>query len=580
MCQDLADPDNQLESLLGMRRTGKTECPGTWLLARCVAYDHCVVRILTWQLSSPTRNWLDRKGDEISALALLEKAGLYDRKNPASSPVKVMRAAGSIVQISFPWGSLIEVHDMGNQQALDADRGLRADYFWIDEAQHLALLAAVLTQLIFPTMAERRTKVLVGGSPGLAIDGIFHRASRGLDGWRAHRFYSFENPAFGSTDTERWQKVCDDALRPARASYGLGLPDFRKLRALNPTQLRSIAEGTEKDSAPELAVLVAGLDPDLLREFFGRWVTTGVGLVLPWRRRPPEHWYWCAERKPNEDEPVVNRLLPTLESRVVSLPLRWSGGEWIKPQWRVSLGMDFGYSPDPCAWVAVVWAPDYPAALVLHSEKENKLDDNQAFERLVAIIKRIEATGLHVATVRADLTGIRQGTYKAWDKDLKLRALQACPQLLQPSKHVPLQRIRAMRIDMLAGRFFAVQGDALDLEGRNLRWKDPSAATKTQAVDDKRKAIDDDGREFVPGDHAIDALLYASQDYADGITAVAPLAEHPSGPSFPFAGAAALKRIRGRAKETREPSRFSWPDGVQSPTPGPLDGVPDTDVHV
>jgi hypothetical protein len=518
------------------RRAAKTTTIGAWLGARCVARDRHVVRILTPVLSAPTINWLDRAGDGISFLGLLEEHGLDD-----PSVVEIRHVQDAIKSIKFPlWGSALFVHDVAHVRAIQKKRGFTADDWWIDEVQSIDGAPKILSELVFPTLgdARDRAKVVCSGTPGKEIGSFFHRCVTGAEkGWTPKRLYSWANPRFGRSDEERWRHLFETTIEATRSSYGLTDGDVELLRSLTREELIAIAVCDDDKLRPEIREWLKRADGDLLRERFGRWAIAANELVYSWTRRDPADFYYgqAVTCKEGYGLPVLG----TLAERVAALPKRKYFGREIWADWRAVIGLDLGWD-DPNAVVVVVWSPHIPTAYVIWADKRGQIEDSVLYSWLMDLLGEVEALGIPVSSIVAD-TSNRKGTGAEIDRLLYQRLLAfsnmgTAAQFAQPpagaagpidwsglrlgkwyfhvpEKHEKLQRIRAFNLDIEAGRIRFLRGDALDIEGSNLRWVpfDPEAPKKPKE-DKYRLVVLEDGTQARPGNHCLDALLYAAQD--------------------------------------------------------------------
>lgn len=473
---------NPLTAIEGPRRCGKTEGVGRWLLALLIMLDMFVVRMLTEVLSSPTDNWLEREGG-ANALTLIADNGLGEH-------CRVLRQAGSIKRISFSWSSALYVHDMANIRAIAKKRGFRAHVYWADEAQDMGLLPTVLSKLVLPTLLDFQGRVVCTGTPGAMVATLFHRAVQGLDGWSSHRLRPWDNPAFGDSVTERWSRICSTVIRLGRSNWQYTDEQFARMQALTPEQLLHVHEQELRDDL----TWIADLHEDLQREMFGRWVRASSVYVFVWHKVPPEVLYWAQDAQ-------------SIEERFAALPKYERFGSPVAHSWSALIGMDFGFT-SPCCWVVLLWSATCEQAFVLLSRGIEGLDDDQAFEQLVALCRDVERVGARLQLVIADLNGTRLGTHALWDKRLRERIPRNIPvQLAQKANKG--QQIKAMNLDLKAGRLRVIEGDRLDLEGSNLQWRpDREDAPLERLIWKDRDVVLPNGQSVKPGDHCLDALRY------------------------------------------------------------------------
>jgi hypothetical protein len=136
------------------------------------------------------------------------------------------------------------------------------------------------------------------------------------------------------------------------------------------------------------------------------------------------------------------------------------------------------------------------------------MDDDLVFQRTRELVSQIRRLGIRMGPIRADVNGTRKGSGVAFDR--RLRALfPSGVSLCEPDKYDKAQRVRALGIEIKRGRIKCVAGDSFDTEGRYLRWK-PGRDGKPAVIDKTREVTIGTKRER-PGDHALDAGLYAFQ---------------------------------------------------------------------
>lgn len=477
-----------LLALTAQRRSGKSEVIFRYALAAAIGRDGYVVRFVTQVLSAPTENFFGRHGRE-------NLQSIVERYNLAAY-VHIHMAQGSVKAIIFTWGSAIHVHDVANTRAINAKRGFFAHLYIADEAQAMVLLAVVLLDLVFPTLVDCNGHIVLAGTPGPELDGLFYAATHGDDGWAVARLASYKNPSFGATFEERWQRIVNAFVVPAAKTYRLSAADLLRLRALTEAELDSLADGT---APAELREWVATLHPSLQREVLGLWTRDAMRYVFAWHRVPAERRYWCQHTVP-------------LEERFARLPTIDYHGKPIPHAWSAVFGMDIGYSPDPVALVVLVSAPTCNVAYELWSETHYELSDTDALDAMVSLYTLVQRCGFEVRVVRADLTGMRKGTLVDWDRKLRVRVPRAVP-IQMPAKHDKPGRLKALNLDIEAERIQFVEGSPLDIEGSNLQYKpfDPHAP-KEPEIDKYREIHLDDGTVLMPGDHCLDAFRYAAAD--------------------------------------------------------------------
>jgi hypothetical protein len=498
-----------LAAIFANRRAGKTYCLGALAETRLLSRDDYVVRVLTHRLAGPSNNWLDCDGKE----SCLERLARVDMLQYAT----IKRAGdGSIKSIRFPWGSALYVHQFAGQGDIDDKHGFTADLYLADEAQYLELLPVVLRQLVLPTLADSGGQVVLAGTPGREVGSFFHRVASGDDaGWCHQHFFSWHNPVFGGTHEQRWHRIVDTILERSRNLYGLTSKDIDRLRGLDENTLEWIAMGCPKDQhdGAELRTWVQALDPALRRQYLGQWVVGGAEYVFEWHRAPnPLYWCRTSDCQWNERAELQLPVADTLAARIAMLPERSLHGRDVPHTWTAVLGVDIGWNPSSTSIVVLVWTSGLDLCYALWSEVAFKQPDDVTLARLEFLVGELRAAGIRVWEIKADLA-MRQGTGATWDRGLQ-RRFQADRAWISPFNKVDKpQQIRAVNLDLLNGKYRLVAGDALDVEGRHLRWKPFDAETpKPPTIDKWRSVTRPNGRTERPGDHCLDALRGAAQE--------------------------------------------------------------------
>lgn len=503
----------QHQAIEGTRRAGKSQLFRV-PLARALVEDGWVCVILTSVLIAPTRNILDRPHDR-GLLGVLSKLGLWP------GIAKVARAGrSSIVEISFPWNSGIYVLDIGDAAAIDKHHGTTANLFWIDEATRTPYLSLALKDLVYPTLSDHGARVILTYTPDDDVHSLPSRLSESEDPeWQYHHMAAWRNPHFGETFQARWHTIVKRTVAAARSDYSLSDDDLARMYALTEPECDAISRGQESaelrrwvegDNTPQHP----GLDRAILIHIFGRQVRDAGRYVYAWYRVQPEQLYWCGVAARDDV-----RVLATLEERISALvtdPDLQHPNPRESMDWRVVLGVDIGYWPDPWAWTAWMWSPWHDVAYEIGSGKEHKLGDAEMLDLTVEIVNRVVGAGIPVDRVVADLTGMRAGTRIDWDRAIsarfpRVRQLDGATgrvRVVAPKKGPTLTRIRVFNLDLAAGRYRVIAGGDLDIEGRHLRFR----TDKPGEIDKQREIRLANGAVVVPGDHCLDTALYAQQE--------------------------------------------------------------------
>lgn len=499
VCRGIVAGDEN-QAIHGTRRSGKTDVIMRVLLALLVVRDGFIVRMLTNVLVTPTRNVLARISDG-GVLQILRRHGML------GTVCRISRGGPerAITGLIFDWGSAWTIHHIAHAAAIDNIHGFEGgDIVWIDEATKTPMMEYALRNLVNPTLADQGAIKVLSYTPDEEVDGMAARLARqGEAHWQSHHLRQWRNPFYGSTFAERWQRIVHRVIELSHLEYGLSDDDVARLQGLSEAECDAIARSEESAA---LLKWVDTLDPELLRNLFGRWTDAGARHVYPWHKIPETELYWCALG------PLSSRggLLPvaaTLAARVALLPQLPSGMR--ARRWEVSLACDLG-TVDAWAGVALAWSRTYPRVLELDSRKAVGLDDDEMFEAMAEMISDLAALpGVQLTSILGDLSGMRQGTQRAWNRRLRRRFPRLAKIGISAArKREKLPRIRQHWLDMMQRRLAILAGSELDTEGRHLRYK-PQRPGKPPEVDKQREVHLPGGHVEKPGDHACDAMLYA-----------------------------------------------------------------------
>ena len=463
------------------RRAGATDALGHYVLAQMIAHDRWACVVVVEELESYTRNWLERPATEYNALTLLERVGMLEF-------CKVERSGHAITRISIPaWGSELRVITVANARVMARKRGMTSKLWIVEEAQDVVHLADVLSKLIGPTTADFDAHVVLNGTASPELDGLFAHAVIGDgDDWARAVLASWRNPAYGDTFEERWPTLVERTIAEARSRWALDADEIAKIAALTESELDAIMLSPV---LPDALAWVEDLDPDLLRELFGRWVADSGRLVYNWRKVD----YWL-------DAPIADDLGDVAGTVRAALDLL---RERVGPaDWRAVVSHDGGYDPDPAAWVVTVWAPGQLHAYELWSITQHRVPTDEQLEVLAAICAALRACGISSVVAVADLDAAGHGTREQWVQALQVRLQIALQPAYKPQRR---EQITALNLALCDREIRVVRGGCLDTEGRHLRWH----PTK-RGVEHKERVVRlANGRQYAPGDHCLDGLRYS-----------------------------------------------------------------------
>jgi hypothetical protein len=463
------------------RGAGATDALGRYTLFESIRRDRHVAITVVTSLKTYTRNFLERPGGE-NAITLLDAAGLLEW-------CKIERTAGAITRIHFrPWGSEWLVFDADTARGIAKKRGGAAHLWVVEEAQDVDLLDDVMGKLITPRKADFDAVVVLNGTPTSDHDTLFAQAAMGVDpDYHVVPLCSWRNPFYGPTPLDRWKRIVEKTMADSRGLYNLDARDYERLLTLAEDSL----DTAMLDAAlPEDLAWIDDLDPDLLREIFGRWVGDAGKLVYNWHKAARHYW---------REGPLAD--LADLDGSIAAAvdALRSAHGQL---DWKAVGSYDYGCFPDPAAWVISAWAPGHSAAYELWSNKVHHMDDDDQLDVLVRLLEACRRVGVLPSAAVADLDLHSATTTDRWDRSLRYRLKINLRRAQKPHR---LEQIRALNLCLGLGSYRVIKGSDLDMEGRHLRWH-----RRKRGVEDKQRPIRlPSGRTEALGDHCLDCTRYS-----------------------------------------------------------------------
>ena len=175
-------------------------------------------------------------------------------------------------------------------------------------------------------------------------------------------------------------------------------------------------------------------------------------------------------------------------------------GDRIRIRWMMALGLDFGFDPDPFAWVLWAFSPDIADIYEMGSWKQTLLTPPKQKRHILAIWKQVSA---QLVVCVGDAGGAQaKGTIVGWRESTGLPIEEA-------DKHDKRVWIEHYNGELYAENLHYRDGSLLLEEQRALQWrvkkaKDGDATGEREEWAKRRTA---DGK--VPGNHCSDAGLYS-----------------------------------------------------------------------
>lgn len=374
--------------------------------------------------------------------------------------------------LEFSNGSRINLFGADDEASLNKQRGLAKHAYWIDEAQDFRYLDRFYKAVIVPALVDFDGECWLSGTPGRDCVGFFYEVTREdpqpefAAAWEVHSMAVTDNPFFGKTAEERWERTAGSAMRE---------------------------NGW------------AATDPDLLREWFARWVTAGANYVYAVHSVPAHALAFAPQRASSswrKTAAFVRGMTPELTSvlhetgwydhdaAIADLPRRPNGRPYT---WLFGMGMDFGHNPDPVALSIPAFTPELPDVWEMWSWKRVGLVPDD-WRCLVELVFRQIMEGL-VALV-GDPGGLVGAELTAWRERLGLP--------IEPADKAGKESwIEMLNGDIRRGKVHYREGSPLLDEHRHLVWQPAVAGRRRKEHADRRLA---DGR--VPGNHNSDSWLY------------------------------------------------------------------------
>lgn len=505
----------RLKATSSNRRGGKTEGVGRWDAADLIDNDGELIWVFSETLEQYSANWLTRTPGP-SMLDLLEDVGLVEGTHYTVSRYdrKIIRS------ISFAWGSQLRVLSSADSTKLEKPRGGRPTKIRADEVQKMPHLQAIIAKVVAAASADFDASVLLTGTPGADVDTYFHEIASGRkSNWEVHHLYSCDNPFFGSSWRDRYEKSVLSRLRVFQEDFGINDEQMEVLEELSNEDYTCIARSEIAEMPERLAWLIRTLNPDCLREFFGRWVAEESEYVFTSIRQVPEatlYWNTYAESigKQARGEGRPSDFFSEIESwskRAEELPsVKTHQGE-RKKKWSAVIGGDFGFFPDPFALWCGVLSPEHHSLLEFSACKATRMTEPEQFSALSSWAKALRDLGISVSAIVLDAGGAEgMPVVKGWLD--RLRDSLSNPHLLVEAAAKANSWTQRFQInsEIRGGRIQLLRRSPTVVEGLYLKRIPPNPEkNKLKPSTAKHRRVEVDGASFVPGDHCLDAMRYA-----------------------------------------------------------------------
>ena len=285
----------------------------------------------------------------------------------------------------------------------------------------LSALAPIESKLkLVEARLQERTRsgiptIWLTGTPSRDCAGLFYEVTRPdpspefVRAWQVHAMAVVDNPFFGATEDERWERTAGTAMRE---------------------------NGWQAD------------DPDLLREWFAQWVLTDASYVYA-VHAVSEHTLCFAPPRMDVDG------FPDVQAALADLPER------AKREYFLALGADLG-TRDDFAFVLWAWSLADPTLYEVASWKRPGLDYDEMAAHLNAVRQQVG-----IGLVTADAGGGGKPAVMGWSKKWVER--YGIP-IIEASKSNKEMAIKQLNNDLRRGKCRLRTGGVLLTEMRSHRW--------------------------------------------------------------------------------------------------------------
>lgn len=393
------------------------------------------------------RAW--RSDTKSGFVDLLEQFGkLVDIGN-----VVAYRLGGINVQVreqdlalEFSNGSRINLFGADDERSLRKQRGNAKHVYWIDEAQDFRFLEEFYKAVVVGALVDYRGECWLTGTPSKDCAGLFYEVTREdptpeyEQAWEVHSIAVVDNPYFGKTESERWENTAGAAIRE---------------------------NGWAAD------------DPDLLREWFARWIRTDANYVYAVHSVLEHELCYAPSRMAPDGFPDIKRAL-------LDLP-----GADARREYFLAMGADLG-TRDDFALVIWAWSLQDPILYEVCSFKQPGLD----YDEMALHLNSARSQAV-IGLVTADAGGGGKPAVMGWSKKWVDR--YNIP-IIEATKTNKAMAIKQVNNDIRRGMLRLRSGGPLLAEMKVHRWAKIRSASGAQVEDPTTP------------NHACDAGLYGHRE--------------------------------------------------------------------
>jgi len=461
------------------RRSGATAGGCRELVARALETPRFrAVYVTTTRIEAKARAWInDTESGFVDIVrkygTQLEQSGV-EKYDMAGVTVSVRDGDLALV---FSNGSLIELFGADDEGAINKLRGRTKHVWWIDEAQDFTWLERLYKAVISAGSTDFAGEVWLTGTPSKDCVGMFYEITRDdkearLPGWEVHRIAVVDNPFFGCVVWKDGQWFVVDNLANETGPY----PDeaAAEAAAVEIRWERTAGAAIEENKWDEN-------DPDLLREWYARWVKEDARYVYA-LHAVKEHDIVYAPQRFADDG------FPDMRAALADLP----GAAELR-QYFTALGADLG-TRDDFAFVVWAWSLKDPILYELASWKRKGLDYDEMAQYLHAVRAQ-----LNLSLIVADAGGGGKPAVMGWSKRWVDRYQIPITEAKKSPGYKPIA-IKQMNNDIRRGLIRLRRDSPLMCEWRVHRWA-PLRTAEGKEVEDPKTP-----------NHCADGALYSHMD--------------------------------------------------------------------
>ena len=433
------------------RRSGATAGGCRELIARCVeGPGYRATYIASTRIEARARAWEnDTRSGFVDVIRQygerIDRSGLeaYDLAG-----VEVTIHDQDLV-VSFSNGSQIDLFGADDERALGKLRGIAKHVFWIDEAQDFRFLESFFKAVIVAAMTDFGGECWLTGTPGKDCAGMFYEVTRDdgtpLQGWEVHRIAVTDNPFFGRVMWRDGQWfVLSNVVDGETEELGpFADEEAAEVAARDMRWRRTAGAAIAKNGWAED-------DPDLLREWYARWVKMDARYVYA-IHSVPEHQIVYAPVRLDVDG------FPDLRAAMADLP----GRVELRPYF-TACGADLG-TRAAFAFVVWAWSLRDPVLYELASWKRTGLDYDEMAAHLHAVRAQIS-----LSLITADAGGGGKPAVMGWSKKWVDRYGLPIVEATKQNKRVAQNQLNT---DIRRGLIKLREHSVLMTEWQSHRWK-------------------------------------------------------------------------------------------------------------